>query len=167
MADAFDLPRLVHYALYREVMAWRTYERLAERAQPGEAQAMLYQLVAFEEDHVRSYTVKLRAQIEATGLNPDEIVAAAEAEPLNLEGVVDEERIATAPLDGVIKAAIGFERMMATFYAEEAEKVTDPEIKAVLLQLGEEEESHEVFLADLLNALALNPADDPQEFPSL
>lgn len=165
MSDAFDLPHLVRYALRREVMAWRTYDRLAERAAPGEAQAMLYQLVSFEDEHVKQYTVVLRPQIEATGLDPDAIVAAAEAEPLELEGVVDEERIATAPLDGVIKAAMGFERMMARFYDEEAAKVDDPTIKAVLEQLAGEERSHEVFLDELLAALAYNPADDPQEFP--
>jgi rubrerythrin len=167
MSDAFDLPHLVNYALRREVMAWRTYERLAERAAPGEAQAMLYQLVSFEEDHVKQYTVVLRPQIEATGLNPDTIVAAAEVEPLDLEGVVDEEHIATAPLDGVIKAAMAFERMMAVFYEEESAKVDDPTIKAVLEQLAGEERSHEIFLDDLLAALALNPTDNPEEFPSL
>jgi rubrerythrin len=167
MTDAFDLPRLVHYALRREVMAWRTYERLADRAEPGEAQAMLHQLVSFEEDHVRQYTVVLRPQIEATGLDPDAIVAAAEAEPLDLEGVVDEERIATAPLGGVIRAAKGFERMMARFYEAEAAKVTEPTIKAVLDQLAGEERSHEVFLDDLLAALDLDPVDDAEEFPPL
>ncbi len=167
MSDAFDLDSLVRYALRREVMAWRTYDRLASRAAPGEAQAMLHQLVSFEEDHVRQYTVVLRPQIEAAGIDPDAIVAAAEAEPLDLEGVVDEEHIATAPLDGVIQAARSFERMMATFYEAEAAKVDDPTIKAVLDQLAGEERSHEVFLDDLLAALAINPADDPQEFPSL
>jgi rubrerythrin len=167
VADSFDLPTLVHYALRREVMAWRTYERLADRAAPGEAQAMLHQLVGFEEDHVRQYTVVLRPQIEATGLDPDAIVAAAEAEALDLEGVVDEARIATAPLDGVIKAAMGFERMMARFYEAEAAKVDDPSIRVVLEQLAGEERSHEVFLDDLLAALALDPVDDAQEFPPL
>jgi rubrerythrin len=167
MSEPFDLPALVHYALRREVMAWRTYERLADRAQPGEAQAMLHQLVSFEEDHVRQYTVVLRPEIEATGLNPDTIVAAAEAEPLDLEGVVDEERIATAPLDGVIQAAMGFERMMARFYEAESAKVDDPTIKAVLDQLAGEERSHEVFLHKLLDALGVDPAEDPQEFPAL
>ncbi len=167
MADGFDLHALVHYALRREVMAWRTYERLAERAAPGEAQSMLFQLVAFEEEHVRQYTVVLRPQIEASGLDPDTIVAAAEVEPLELEGVVDEERIATAPLDGVIKAAMGFERAMATFYEEQAALVDDPGIRAVMEQLAGEERSHEVFLDDLLAALSLDPVTDAEEFPPL
>jgi rubrerythrin len=167
MAAGFDLQQLVHYALRREVMAWRTYERLAARAAPGEAQAMLHQLVTFEEDHVRQYTVVLRPQIQASGLDPDAIVAAAEAEPLDLEGVVDEERIATAPLSGVIQAAKGFERMMARFYEAEAAKVEDPTIRGVLEQLAGEERSHEVFLDDLQTALALDPVDDAEEFPPL
>ncbi len=167
MTEAFDLHALVHYALRREVMAWRTYERLATRAAPGDAQAMLYQLVSFEEDHVRQYTVVLRPQIEASGLDPDTIVAAAEAEPLDLEGVVDEERIASAPLAGVIEAAKAFERMMARFYEAEAAKVSDPFIHGVLDRLAGEERSHEIFLDDLLTALDLDPVDDAEEFPSL
>ncbi len=167
MSSRFDLAGIVHYALRREVMAWRTYERLAERAAPGEAQAMLYQLVDFEEGHVRQFTEVLRPWIVASGLDPDAIVTAAEAEALDLEGVVDEERIATAPLEGVIRAAQGFERMMAAFYEEAALQVEEPTVRAVLEDLAGEERSHEIFLDGLLAALALDPARDPQEFPSL
>ncbi len=164
---SFDLSSLVHYALRREVMAWRTYERLADLAPGGAAQSMMLQLMGFEEEHVRQFTEVLRPQLEAAGLDPDDIVSTAEDEPLDMGGYVDESLLSQASLPEIMRAAFRFEEAMARYYAEQAALSEDETVRAVLERLSAEEASHQRFIDDLLASLAINPEDDPEEFPNL
>lgn len=167
MEHSYDLPGIVKYALRREVMAWRTYDRLAQMAKEGDTTNMLLQLVGFEVDHVRQFTEILRGEIEATGTQVDAIVAQAEKDPLDLAGFIDEKKLASSSLADLLRFAGKFEQAMAAFYSEAARQTTLPKVKAVMERLAGEERSHERFVGDLLSSLSITPDKDPQEFPSL
>ena len=167
MEHSYDLPGIVKFALRREVMAWRTYDKLSQMAHEGEAVNMLLQLVGFEVDHVKQFTVFLRPAIEAAGIDVDAVVARAEDEPLDLGGYIDEERLAKSSLPELLVFAAKFEQAMATFYASAAAAAEDADVRKVLERLAGEERSHEKFIGDLIGSLTLNPEDAPKEFPSL
>ncbi len=90
MEQSYDLTAVVKFALRREVMAWRTYDRLALRTKDSMAMNAVLQLVEFERGHIRQFTEVLRPQIEAIGIDPEEVVRGAEQEPLDLGGFLED-----------------------------------------------------------------------------
>lgn len=167
MEHSYDLPGIVKYALRREVMAWRTYDRLAQMAREGDTANMILQLVGFEVDHVRQFTEILRTEIEASGTDVDAIVSQAETDPLDLAGFIDEEKLASSSLAELLRFASKFEAAMAAFYADAARQTDQPKVKAVMERLAGEERSHERFVGDLLASLSITPDENPDEFPAL
>jgi len=167
MEHSYDLPGIVKFALRREVMAWRTYERLAQMATEGDSTNMLLQLVGFEVDHVRQFTEILRPEIEATGTDVDAIVKKAESDPIDLAGFIDEKRLSESPLPELLRFAAKFEATMARYYEEAAKATELPRVKAVLERLAGEERGHERFVGDLAASLTITPEESPEEFPAL
>lgn len=164
MQHSYDLEGIVKFALRREVMAWRTYERFSELTKDGPAVNMMLQLVEFELAHVRQFTEVLRPHIEKAGIDAGAIVRAAESEPLDLGGFVDEKAIAHSKLPDLLRRALGFEKAMAAYYTDAAKATAEPSVRAVLERLAGEEEHHIRLVEDFIGGMALDPNDDAQEF---
>lgn len=143
---ADDFRQVLAGAIYREIGARNFYKRISGAIKNADGKERFKRLSSDEERH--------RAKLEGwyRKLFTDKFLAdEKELRDAEIKGVrVDDKTGAMAALDIAIKAEMQAEE----FYAGEAEKVTESELKELLLKLSGEEHGHYELLEAERSSLA-------------
>jgi len=159
-----EMQDIIEFALEREVMSRRLYERLASRTKQDDARMMFLELVSFEAEHVRIFTQALQGEIDGLGFNVPSYLEAVEGRPFNMPGLMTEKVLKSGTMREILPVAKKFEKTMSEFYAAVSEQSKEKPIKEAALRLSREETTHIEYVERVEEVLRLSVDTDDGEF---